>query len=180
LADDCGISHNTVRSWISVLEASYIIFLLEPYYKNYNKRIIKSPKLYFYDTGLAATLLGLETPQQVQTYYNAGSLFETYVVSEVIKMQYHQDTRPRTWYWQDKRGKEIDLILEHGDRTTAVEIKRGKTIQPDSFKNLLSWQKLSQTPATNSYVVYGGDESQKRTQASVVGWKNIETMLQGE
>jgi predicted AAA+ superfamily ATPase len=109
LATDAGISPNTAKSWLSILEASYIIFFLQPYYKNYNKRIIKSPKLYFYDTGLVCSLLGISSADQVKTYHSKGALFENLIITELMKSRLHHGVNPRFYFWQNKTKQEIDL-----------------------------------------------------------------------
>lgn len=177
LANDCDITHNTAKEWISVLEASYIIFFLEPYYNNFNKRLVKSPKLYFYDTGLASSLLGIKSEEQIATYYASGALFETYVISEIRKQQFHTAERPTMFFWKDKTGKEIDCILEENNTLKAIEIKKNKTVQADFFSNFSYWNKLIQNQLSQSYVIYGGDENQTRTEADVVSWRNIQQAL---
>src|SRR3954469_10606924 len=127
LASDCGISQPTARSWLSVLEASYIAFRLPPFFANIGKRLIKAPKLYFYDTGLVASLLNIENPHQLETHPLRGALFETWVVAEVAKAHLHQGRRPRLSFYRDRSGLEIDLILEKGADLVLVEVKSGQT-----------------------------------------------------
>ncbi len=114
LGNECGITHNTAKSWLSILEAGYIIFLLKPYHKNFNKRLIKMPKLYFYDTGLACFLLGIQNTSQLATHYLRGSLFESFVLSELIKERFNKGIEPNCYYWRDKTGNEIDCVIETG------------------------------------------------------------------
>ncbi|MBU4209953.1 ATP-binding protein [Patescibacteria group bacterium] len=172
-ANDCGISHNTANSWLSILEASYIIYLLPPYRKNFNKRLIKSPKLYFYDTGLACSLLGIENKRQLITHPLRGSLFETFVISELVKNRFNRGKIMNLSYFRDKSGHEIDCLIEEGGKIKAVEIKSGQTISSNFFKNLSYWQNLSKTDPKNSFVVYGGNEGQKRSLGTVVGWEKL-------
>ena len=135
LANDAGIAVNTARSWLSLLEASFIVFLLQPYYKNFSKRIIKSPKLYFYDTGLACSLLRINTPENLHTHFLYGSLFENLVIGEIIKDHYHNGVRPQVYYWRESNGTEIDCIIEKEDqKLTAIEIKAGQTFNKDYLK----------------------------------------------
>jgi len=157
LANDCGIAVNTAKAWLSVLEASYVIFLLEPYHKSFNKRIIKSPKLFFYDTGLVCSLLGLRRADLVETYYMRGALFENWVVGEVVKHFTNQGQRPPIYFWQDKTGREIDLLVETNGNLIPIEIKAGQTMRPDYFGQLTYWNQLSGNSSQNSFVVYGGN-----------------------
>lgn len=173
LANDAGISHSTARAWISLLEASFIITLMQPYHRSFNKRLVKSPKLYFIDTGLAASLLGLENHEQLATHHMIGSLFENMVVAEYLKMRYNQGRRINSYFWRDKTGREIDLIIEQADHLISIEVKAGKTIQPDYFKSLQYWQELTGSIPENSHVIYGGEGGQQRGVASVHGWKQI-------
>ena len=177
LAADCGITHNTAKSWISILEASFIVFLLRPHYKNFNKRLIKIPKLYFYDPGLASSLLGIETKKQLLTHSLKGHLFESFILSEMLKQRYNKGSDSNIYFWRDKTGHEIDCIIEKVGRLIPLEIKSGKTLTKDQFKNLIYWNKLSKGAAKNSYIVYGGDLTQKRSQGNLISWKNIDSLL---
>ena len=177
IANDLGVSYKTVRSWLSVLEASFIIFLLPPFYKNFNKRIIKSPKLYFYDTGLVCSLLGIHSPRDLQLHYLKGEIFESLIISELKKRLSHANRPDRLYFWRDRSGHEIDCLIETGARIKTVEIKSGVTIHPTFFKNLRYWQKLSGSSPGYSYLVYGGSENQRRPAGSVVGWKNTGDIL---
>jgi predicted AAA+ superfamily ATPase len=176
LGNDCGINHNTAKDWLSILESSYIIFLLKPYYKNFNKRLIKMPKLYFYDTGLASSLLGIQNKNQLNTHYLKGSLFESFILSEMVKNMFNKGIEPNYYYWRDKVGHEIDCIAEKANGTLQIEIKSGKTIADDYFIGLKYWAKLTKNGNKNSYLIYNGDEDQKRTYANVVSWNNISRM----
>jgi hypothetical protein len=177
LGNDCGVSYNTVRSWLSILEASYIVYLLQPYHTNFSKRLIKSPKLYFYDTGLACSLLGIEQPEQIVPHYLKGGLFEGMIISDVYKLFYNSDREPKVYFWRDKTGHEVDCLFEKATEQFAVEIKAGKTIQQDFFINLNWLNQQTSTFNFKNYVVYGGDEDQKRTAAEVLGWKSIFKMM---
>lgn len=143
LASDCGITHNTAASWISVLEASYLIHLLRPHHRNFNKRLIKAPKLYFLDVGLAAWLLGIRTAEQMLFHAQRGVIFETFVVTEFLKGRFNQGLPSNLFYWRDSKGLEIDLILEAGEQLNAVEIKSGQTIAADFLLSLKRWGKLA-------------------------------------
>ena len=177
LGNDCGITHNTAKAWISILEASYIVYLLRPYHKNFNKRLIKMPKLYFYDTGLVCSLLGIKSTQQLSTHYLRGSLFETFILSEILKTRYNDGLEPDCYFWRDKLGNEIDCIIENGNSLLKVEIKSSKTINEDFFNGLKYWAKVSGGDTKNSYLVYAGIEEQKRTFVNVKNWLHTESLL---
>jgi len=170
LGRDCGISYQTAKSWMSLLQSSFIVFLLPPHFKNHGKRLVKSPKLYFYDIGLACSLLNIESAQQVTTHYLKGGLFESLILSELAKSFYNKGRHPKLTFWRDQVGHEIDCLIEQGNSTTPVEIKSGKTLSQDFFKELVYWEK---THHSKGYLIYGGEEEQKRTQATVIGWKDF-------
>ncbi len=178
LGNDCGISHNTVRSWLSLLEASYVIFLLQPHHNNLKKRIVKMPKLYFYDTGVACTLLNIQFEQQLETHYLTGNLFENLVISELIKYRLNRGLSPNVYFWRDRTGNEIDCLLEFADHATPVEIKSGRTVTRDYFKGLFRWNKLSGGAPSQSYVVYGGNETQKRSDGNLLPWKSLTAIFE--
>ncbi|MGC9330869.1 MAG: ATP-binding protein [Bacteroidales bacterium] len=173
LATDAGISPNTVKAWLSILEASYIIHYLPPFHKNFNKRITKAPKLYFSDTGLVCSLLGIENEKQVKTHYAKGALFENMIINEFLKARYNRGLTSNLYYWNNKNLYEIDLILESGNKTTAIEIKSGMTLQKEYFKNLKYWQKLSGESPENCYVIYGGKENYSTGKGSFVSWQDL-------
>jgi len=172
LANDCDISHNTAKSWISIMEASFIIFLLYPHYKNFNKRLIKMPKLYFFDTGLACSLLGIKSNDELEIHSSKGGLFESFIVSELMKNQKNLGEVSGFYFWRDKTGHEVDLLIDQGSKTIPIEIKSRKTINEDFFKDLIYWNKLSGNNADNCYVVYGGNENQRRKVGQVVSWRD--------
>jgi predicted AAA+ superfamily ATPase len=177
LANDCGISVGTVHAWLSVLEASYIIFLLQPHYKNFSKRLIKSPKLYFYDTGLACSLLGIESEKELETHYLRGGLFESMVIADLFKAFYNADRIPRLYFWRDKTGHEVDLIIEKGKTLYPIEIKAGMTINPSFFDGLEFWNTLSEADPSNGFIVCGGEDVQQRTRGNVVCWPRIDSII---
>jgi predicted AAA+ superfamily ATPase len=173
LAHDCGIAVNTAKAWLSVLEAGYIVYLLKPHHKNFSKRLIKMPKLYFYDTGILCYLLEIDSPNQLQNHYAKGAITENFIINELLKAYYHRGVHhPPLFFWRDHRGLEIDCIIEHKATLRAIEIKSGATIADSFFSSLHSWQKLSESPAEECFVLYGGNQSQKRSTVSVLGWKN--------
>ncbi len=173
LALDCAVSHNTARSWLSLLETSFIIFFLRPHFKNFNKRLIQMPKLYFFDPGLVCYLLGIENREQVDTHYLKGALFETMALAELVKYRLNRGRNPNCYYWRDKVGHEIDCILETGDRLTPIEIKTTHTIKASLFDGLSYWNKLAGQNPELSYLIYGGDGKEKRTSGNVLSWKHI-------
>jgi len=173
LASDCGISHNTAASWISVLEASYIVHLLRPHYRNFNKRLVKTPKLYFCDTGLAAWLLGIREKSQLPFHAQRGALFETLVVTEYLKGRLNRGEPSNLYFWRDSKGLEIDLLLEEGDVLTPVEIKSGQTIVPDFMAGLRKWNALSGIPDRPALLVYGGEREMVNGNVTIVPWKRI-------
>jgi uncharacterized protein len=180
LANDAGISPNTAKAWLSVLETSFVVYQLRPYHQNFTKRLVKSPKLYFYDTGLACNLLGIQTAEQVSTHYLKGALFENLVINEFVKRSLNQGQRQYPYFWRDNHGKEIDCLLVDGEQVTAVEIKAGKTISNSYFRNLHYWQKLQEeSPATKpgkSVVVYGGQTTLKMDVGSLISWRDLDTI----
>jgi len=176
LATDCGISHNTARAWIGLLEASYIIFLLTPHYANFNKRLIKSPKLYFYDTGLVCALAGISESTLLTRHPMRGALFETWVINEIVKARFNKGLSANIFFWRDSQGHEVDVLIEKGQQLIPVEIKSGQTISSNYFKDLQYWQNLSHSTET-SWLVYAGDQQQKRTRVSVIGWKEISQLV---
>jgi hypothetical protein len=174
LANDAGISPNTAKSWLSILESSYILYRLQPYHRNFNKRLVKSPKLYFYDTGVACSLLGIREQEQVNSHYMKGSLFENLILNEFIKRSFNQGENRQPYYWQDNHGKEIDCLLVNGERVTAVEIKSGKTMSTSYFDNLKYWQSLAALPENQEYVVYGGEQSMQTGAGTLISWRNLD------
>ena len=172
LAIECGITVPTVNAWLSVLETGNILFFLKPYYKNFNKRLIKSPKLYFYDTGLVASLLGLENAMQLSTHYLRGELFENMVVVEYIKRKFAQGREPQIYFWRDSNQNEVDLLIESGGALHAVEIKSGATLNNSYFKGLHLFQQIAGIDTNNLSVIYGGDSDYTTPNGNYISWKN--------
>ena len=170
LAADCGITHNTAKAWIGVLEASYILFRLRPHHENFSKRLIKSPKIYFYDTGLLCWLLGIQKPEQLIAHPLRGSIFETFVVSELVKTELNRGRRPAFYFWRDSNGSEIDVIVEAGDRLQPIEIKSGQTLNRDFFAGLERWTGLAKERAVEPTLIYGGTEALERRGVRIFGW----------
>lgn len=179
IGNELGINYKTVQSWVSILEASFIVFLLTPHHRNFNKRIVKQPKLYFYDTGLLCSLLDISSVAQLANHYLRGNIFESFVISEYIKMRLHGGVRPNAYFWRDNAGHEIDLLLEEGQDLYAVEIKSGETINSDFFRGLKYFQEVSGINADRSFLVHGGSANQNRKYGRVLGWRNIREFLPG-
>lgn len=176
LANDTGISVNTAKTWLSLLEASFVLYQLQPYYKNFNKRLIKSPKIYFYDTGLACSLLNIKTRDMLRTHYLYGSLFENFVISEVIKMQHHAGQKPSVYYWRDNNGVEIDCIVEDSSgHLHALEIKGGATINSDYVRNLKLFPVKSDR--VSKKVIYTGIDNISMNDVKIIGFNSLEESI---
>ena len=173
LANDCSISVSTASAWLSILETSYICYTLRPDHRNYTKRLIKTPKLYFYDTGLACALLGIRSAMQVNTHYLRGALFENLVINEFVKTSLHRGQEPILSFWRDKTGLEIDLVRYCGEETEVYEIKSSATYSSDFFKNLSKWAKLSGATPEQCHVIYDGEMDLTTTEGQVHTWKTL-------
>jgi predicted AAA+ superfamily ATPase len=174
LASDAGISPNTAKAWLSILESSYILYRLQPFHRNFNKRLIKSPKLYFYDTGLACSLLGIRDESQVNLHYMKGALFENLILSEFFKRSFHRGEYNLPYFWQDSHGNEIDCLLVDGANIVPIEIKFGKTITNSYIENFKYLRQLTGMPVKQGYVVYGGEQSMQISTGSFISWRQIE------
>ena len=176
LAADCGITHNTAKAWISVLEASYIIFQLRPHHENFNKRLVKSSKLYFYDVGLLCWLLGIREQDQLAVHPLRGNIFETLIISEWKKYYLNMGETPPLHFWRDSNGNEIDLIVETNYQLMPVEIKSGQTVNSDFFKGLKKWvsvvnsQSMQNDKLAKPMLIYGGEDSYCHDGVNVFGW----------
>lgn len=169
LAVDTGVDTKTVQSWIGILESSFIIYLLRPHYKNFNKTIIKRPKVYFYDTGLVCSLLGISSGGQIPLHPLRGALFESLVVTELVKQRTNAGRPVNLYYWRDKTGHEVDIVIDNGLSLIPVEIKAGKTVNSEFFGNIIYWNKLS--GATKGYIVYAGNQNEERSNGiTVLNW----------
>lgn len=177
LATDCGITHNTAKAWISVLEASFILFRLPPHHANFRKRLVKSPKLYFHDTGLLCWLLGIRAPGQLATHPLRGSIFETFIVSELQKTCKNILQNNTLFFWRDSNGREVDVIIEHEGRLLPIEIKSGQTLNRDFFSGLEYWMKLAGGTATSPALIYGGDQNTSRGDITVFSWNNVSRIM---
>lgn len=176
---DCGITHNTAAAWLAVLEASFVVVLLRPHHRNFRKRLVKTPKLYFWDTGLAAWLLGIRDAGHLETHPQRGALFETLVVTECLKARLNRGLPPDLWFWRDSRGLEVDLLAEDGDRLHPVEIKAGQTVAPDAFETLTRWRTLAGATDSPASLVYGGDAAFTHAGVDVVPWRQLPGLAAG-
>lgn len=171
LSKECGISSPTVKAWLSALENSYIVFLLKPYYKNFSKRITKSPKLYFYDTGLLCSLLKINDISQINNQTIKGALFENMMVSEYVKRIYHKSERQiDLWFWRDSHNNEVDLVIQKPSETEVVEIKSTQTIMSKLFSGLNYFADLNKEKNLTKTLVYGGNKYQERSTVKVIPW----------
>lgn len=173
LANDCGITHNTANAWLSILEASFIVFLLRPHHKNFNKRLIKMPKLYFTDSGLASYLADIRDHRQLMNHPLKGGLFEGFIISELLKKRFNEGGENNLYFWRDKVGHEIDCLIDKGEDIEAVEIKSGLTVTEDYFKNMAYWKAISKNRYKKTFIVYGGQQEQKRQGLHVLPWKKM-------
>ena len=170
LANELGLSNKTIESWVSVLEASFIVFRLQPYHKNFNKRLIKTPKLYFYDTGLASYLLGIRKVSDIQIHFAQGALFENMVINEFMKDALNRGERLQYYFWRDSSQREIDLIIDKGLEKNVYEVKMSQTINQDFFKTLQYYKELD--AQANLNLIYGGNTDQERSGVMVYGFEN--------
>lgn len=174
LAVEAGISAPTVKKWLSVLEASYIAFRLAPYFENVSKRVVKSPKLYFYDTGLLCQLLDLNEAAQIEQYYNKGSLLENYVVVELMKNRYHQFRPASLYFWRDSNQREVDIVLREGGETHLFEVKYAHTPKSSFFKGFQAFRQALPTSRGPQTVVYAGEMAQQRSEGEFLPWSELE------
>lgn len=179
LANDAGVSHTTARDWITLLEASYILFLLKPWHRNLSKRLIKSPKIYFYDVGLAAWLLGMESELHVSRDPLRGSLFENLALTETLKYRFNRGRKNAVTFYRDSRGNEVDMILESGRDVFPVEVKAGATIAADFFKGLTHFSRLLEGLSFGGGLLYGGRETRRQGSFRIFPITDIEEMLAG-
>lgn len=179
LGNEVGVSSNTITQWLSILEASFLVFSLAPWSVNIGKRLVKSPKIYFYDVGLACWLLGIKTVEQLQHHPLRGALFENLVVLEVLKSLRNQGLRDPMYFFRDSNGLEIDLLLEHGDGLQLVEIKASQTVSAPLFKNLRTVSTLLGDRVKSQHLIYGGVERQDRTGVEVLPYGQANTLVLG-
>jgi uncharacterized protein len=173
LAGDCGISQPTARQWLTVLQASHLVTLLAPHFRNFGKRLVKTPKLYFLDSGLLCHLLRIASPDDLSTHALRGAVFETWVVGETLKHRHNLGLPPDLYFWRDNHGLEIDLVFEHGSRLHAVECKSGTTYSPSWLEPARKWRALVGDAAADPTLVYGGDQGHRGADHEVLSWRSL-------
>ena len=178
IATELGVDLKTVKSWFSILETSFIVFLLNPHYNNYSKRLVKTPKLYFYDTGLACSLLGIKKEEDIELHWAKGALFENLIISDLMKNYYNRAEIPPLYYWRDNTGNEIDCLIDEGNKIKIIEIKSSSTINTDFFKGLNYYKKLNDSSIP--YLIYSGNQNQIRKEATVIKWDDTENILENK
>lgn len=175
LANDTGITVNTAKSWLSLLESSFILYQVQPFYKNYNKRLIKSPKIYFYDTGLVCSLLNIQNAEMIRNHYLYGALYENFIISEIIKMQHHTGKKPSVYYWRESNGTEIDCMVElNNQKLMALEIKGGETLNKDFLKN---FKNFPQPDLIQKYLIYTGEALPSISGVEIIGKNEFQNFL---
>lgn len=172
LGNELGMDNKTINSWMNLLEASFIAFRLQPYYNNFNKRIVKTPKVYFYDTGLLAYLFGIRSHQDLTVHFAKGQLYENFILIEKLKQTENHRTHEKYYFWRDSTGNEIDILIERGTELSAVEVKSSKTIHTDFFKSLNHFSQNK--PDVRNWLVYGGNEHQIRSNVTVIGFSQLD------
>lgn len=173
LGADCGISAVTAKQWLSVLETSYIVTLLRPHHSNFGKRLVKTPKIYFLDSGLAAWLMGIRSAETLETHAARGALFESWVVSELYKKRLNAGLPIDLFFWRDNTGNEVDLIVENEKGLQPIEIKSGSTYASDWSQGLKKWQALAQNSSLEPAILYGGESNFEREGLKVWGWRDV-------
>ena len=169
-ASEIGVDAKTIRNWLAILEASYIIFHLKPYYKNFNKRLIKSSKIYFYDTGIVCSLLGIREAKQLDGHYIKGGLFENMVIADLKKRYFNMGLQDSMYFWRDSSGNEIDCIIEHSASVSLIEIKSSMTFHNDFHRNIDRFTHISTDKINKCYIVYNGEESFPFKNSEVIKW----------
>lgn len=172
LGTDCGITAQTARAWIGILEASYLVFLLRSHHRNFNKRLIKAPKLYFYDSGLLCWLLGITEERHLITHPLRGAIAESAIVAELRKGAVNRGLPPALWYWRDSNGLEVDVIIEQGGQIRPIEIKSGHTLASDATTALNRWTALAGNQTLPPTLIYGGSQTMQRKGVSVLPWQH--------
>lgn len=184
LGNDAGVSHNTARAWLSILETSYLVYRLPAWHANIRKQVVKAPKLHFFDSGLVCYLLNIREPEQLRHHPLRGAIFESWVVSEIYKAQVHRGEQPNLYHYRESRGLEMDVMVDLGDRLCAIEVKSAATVAPDFFKGFSPFaERIRGTglpSRIDNVVVYGGDSSQTRSLAKCLVWKDVGEVLRSE
>lgn len=177
IANDCSIDQKTVKSWISVLEASYILYQIQPHHNHFRKRLTKSSKLYFYDVGLACYLLGITSPQHIMSHPMRGLIFENFIVSEFLKNRYNQVKNNNLYFFRDHVGNEVDIILDYGNFLCSIEIKSSMTFHYDFLKGLSYYKKISDKKNTQQFLIYTGDDSYQTNNVKIYSYKDIKVLF---
>ncbi|MCL2651362.1 MAG: ATP-binding protein [Candidatus Azobacteroides sp.] len=175
IANELGIDLKTVQSWFSILETSFVIFFLQPHHQNFSKRLVKTPKLYFYDTGLACSLLGIKQQEDLEVHWAKGSLFENMVIADLMKNYFNRAETPPIYFWRDNTGNEIDCLIDNGNLIKSMEIKSSKTISSDFFKGLNFYKNLNEK--AKSYLIYGGQRESAQNGTEVLSWNNTRKII---
>ncbi len=171
LGADCGITHTTARRWLSILEASFLIAILRPHHQSFRKRLVKSPKLHFLDTGLMCYLLRIRSPEDLEVHASRGAVFESFVISELMKASLHAGREPALSFWRDSTGHEVDVVVESGGEPgVPVEVKSGRTVASDAYRGLDFWRGLARDPKAPAVLVHGGMESYRRNDVVTLSW----------
>jgi len=168
-----GVDQATVRRWLSILKTGFQVFTLSPHFRNFNKRIVKTPKLYFYDTGMACALLNIKSVEELQNHFARGALFENFIIVEIMKSFFNKGYRPNLYFWRDRSGHEIDLLVDEGDKIYPIEIKAATAVQPQFYKGLSFFNTLSGNSPELSYLIYGGQNSYDGKFGKLRSWKNL-------
>ncbi|MEK6556693.1 MAG: DUF4143 domain-containing protein, partial [Candidatus Margulisiibacteriota bacterium] len=176
IANECGVTHNTVKNWISILEASYIIKLVPPYHRNLNKRLIKMPKIFFLDTGLLCFLLGIYSPDQLHGHPLRGSIFETFIYTELYKTIAHQNLPFQIFFFRDYAGHEVDFVIDTGSDVRLIEAKASATFNSDQLNGIRYASTLFQS-STAGYLLYAGSDSFTHQGKQIKSWTNVEACL---
>jgi hypothetical protein len=178
LGADAGVTHATAKAWLSVLEAGYVAWRLPPFHANVTSRLVKTPKLHFFDAGIVCYLLGIRSPSQLRDHPLRGTIFETWVASEIRKVRVHHGLPPNLSFFRDRRGNEVDLVIERAESLIAIETKSGHTVAEDFFAGLETLRSLLAAGRprrqVRSFVVYGGDQAQQRSTGTVVPWSELD------
>ncbi len=176
LGAEAGVTHNTARAWLSILETSFVVFMLQPHHRNFNKRLIKTPKLYFYDTGLACWLLSIRAPEQLETHPLRGALFENWVITELTKGRFNRGLPLNFYFWRDRAGHEIDLLIETADQLIPVQIKSGQTITSDFFRSINDWHTIAKLAQPKAWIVYGGVDNHQQKTTRIISWTKLRSL----
>ncbi|MBI2258814.1 MAG: ATP-binding protein [Flavobacteriia bacterium] len=173
IANELGVDHKTIQSWLYLLETSFILYRLQPWHVNFNKRIVKTPKIYFYDTGLVCHLLGITKESDLDIHFIKGAIFENYIITELVKQTWNKGKSSRHYFWRDNTGNEIDLLIDKGIELEFIEIKSAQTIKQDFFKNLTKVEKLATNYKVKKNIIFGGDESRTQFETKILTWENL-------